>query len=399
MVLCLVVEPSNLSTRMFSSMNPPPKRPFEQESPPSDETPTDQSSWTYSPFIKLSSPKTPFVAVQRDGLRKRLNEMKSTDDYVPFNLRAKINVVLGGTNFPTDVFNLTDPKDLADTTVVGAHIRQPISGKTTYCPAIATVVASISGDAVQYPGSYRVQSTFTGPARWVKGVPISGIHDLKHMMNNRFITWLAENSMRFPRFVVFYRDGIRFDDHEVIAWEIQAIKDAFDKWGKEEPQVHITYVVVNKNAQISPVIPTDIFKFDFGIGPESDEADKLQYYVMHNQIGFTRAQLIELVSIHAMYSTYIHIFANTIPDSEPQQELAALFASRSDRQDLAAAIRDAFYADFVNLPEKTFVIDDTDGMSSRKYKAVTTVRKMLDQDQKGGDFERDPAQTHHMWYI
>jgi hypothetical protein len=57
--------------------------------------------------IPHSPCKAVFVAVQQTQLRKRFRKFGNSDTYFPLNLRAKINYMLGGTNFDTDVLSLT----------------------------------------------------------------------------------------------------------------------------------------------------------------------------------------------------------------------------------------------------------------------------------------------------
>lgn len=115
------------------------------------------------------------------------------------------------------------------------------------------------------------------------------------MMISRFTDWQSTCGY-IPRNIVFYRDGLVFDNKAVDA-EMAAIKAAFKLQYEGETPVKITYVVINRNVRIEHVtlpaesdssrIVMSTPEYEFGIGAEMNETEKLQNYVMHKDIGFT----------------------------------------------------------------------------------------------------------------
>jgi hypothetical protein len=85
-------------------------------------------------------------------LRKLFQGSGFNKEYFPPNLLLKFNFMLGGRNFDTNVLDLSSGKNLTRLMIVGAHIRKPTSGLSTYCPSVAAVVASTDKNALQFPG-------------------------------------------------------------------------------------------------------------------------------------------------------------------------------------------------------------------------------------------------------
>ena len=256
--------------------------------------------------------KALLVDVRREHLRERLEKHGNSGRCLPFNVRAKSNFMLGGTNFDTDVLSLTSGKDVSGIMIVGAHIKRPISKKDRYCPSVATAVASINSTALHFPGSARVQPTFDKYSgkkdgkRIGTGKAAHAIQGLTDMMVDRFWAWTAEGNVHPPSAILFYRDSINFDNAAV--WtEYDEIRKAAKAVWPDTTEPPITYVVLNKNAQITqvpsttssqpiqdkrkvPVTPKMVF------GTETDGPETYKYYVIENEMNLSKGELEELVS-------------------------------------------------------------------------------------------------------
>jgi hypothetical protein len=235
---------------------------------------------------------------------------KDDDTYITLQLRLKINFMLGGTNFKTNILAPESEKDLQDMMIVGAHTRRLIVRKETCCPSIATVVASTNNNALQYPGSFRVQETFKSytpsgeqDMKLVRCQLAPAIAHLKSTMNDRFQDCDSEGHGRAPKSILFHRDGVEFHE-KVFAGEVALIKDAAAQL--YPGFMKVTYVVVNKNAQVTDVnlsvtslstasgsTAAGTRQWDFGI--TTDDVERLRYYAITNEIGFTKDQLVEPV--------------------------------------------------------------------------------------------------------
>lgn len=112
---------------------------------------------------------------------------------------------------------------------------------------------------------------------------------------------------------MFYRDGVNFDN-AAIRIEYKEVKAAAESRRENQPQPQITYVVLNKNSQITrtsdasspssvlekrntPVVPEIVF------GTEADGRETYKYYVAYDEADLTETELIELVSSISAQST------------------------------------------------------------------------------------------------
>jgi hypothetical protein len=230
-------------------------------------------------------------------------------EYFPLNLLLKFNFMLGGRNFDSNVLDLSSGKNLTRLMIVGAHIRKPTSGRSTYCPSVAAVVASTDRTALQFPGSAHIQQTFVDyyPRRnnsgreIMKGQEATAIRLLHSMMKERFAAWSDQDIP--PTSVLFYRDSINFDDNSL--WhDIDRIKQAYhDTWPGQKESPKITFLVFNKNAQHTPVpCKPEFDKYKVPVVPQLDfdtvfeGPKKDRYYVITNEIDLTTDELRELVS-------------------------------------------------------------------------------------------------------
>jgi hypothetical protein len=212
--------------------------------------------------------------------------------------------MLGGTNFDTDVLSLTTGKDLSGIMIVGAHIKRPVAGIESYCPSIATVVASTNAKALQCPGSSRIQATFEkyttttiDQRTAAKGTGAPLIEGFKEMKVCRFEEWLAEGNTHAPKAILVYRDSIEFDHpSDPARIECAAIRAASTIAYPQDDIPDITYVILNKNAQITRVVREDSSAPLMDFETETDGVAMFRYYVMKNEIGFTQVELEELVS-------------------------------------------------------------------------------------------------------
>jgi hypothetical protein len=279
------------------------------------------------------------------------DENKDKDHYFPSNIRFKLNYMAGGTNFDTGALGAVLKDIPTRLMIVGAHVKYTdISAKTGFCPSIAAVVASTDTSAVHYPGSIRLQQQFKliSPANPKDRQPETMIETLPIMMQERFRAWKDNSSP--PNAVLFYRDSVNFDD-KVVKTECEEIKNAYRRVFPNAPALQLAYVVVNKNAHLTPVEPVTPPRLsaeeeknapvspimDFGLEAEADgKLNKYKYYVIENTIGLAKETLADLVSPAAPASCLN--FTNNEIDSQTQQELAALPAKRCSHQSLASDI-------------------------------------------------------------
>jgi hypothetical protein len=98
----------------------------------------------------------PIVCVTWKHLDKLYTRrLDASPDYLSATLQAKINYMLGGTNFDTELKRLTTGNNLM---IAGAHIAHYI-GDRLCCSYITAVVASKDDTTSHFLGSARIQTT------------------------------------------------------------------------------------------------------------------------------------------------------------------------------------------------------------------------------------------------
>lgn len=203
--------------------------------------------------------------------------------------------------------------------VVGAHISHPASSATNHCPSVASVVASTENNPQRYPGSARVQPTFSGTLRKMKNGKLSNkiqhtiqsnIVELENMMLERFKAWKGNQ----PK-VLFYRDSVEKDNTKMKALQkvekeaiCNAYKRVFKPADSETIANRITYIMVNKYTA-NPYMEDNDIKVNESIVRFTTESltdkerqrIKYQYHIMHNGLGYNSAQFTKLVSTSQSY--------------------------------------------------------------------------------------------------
>lgn len=180
--------------------------------------------------------------VTKEYMRKCIATRNNDDPYFPQSVMDKCNFKLGGINYSINVLDVGSGMDLSGLMVVRAHIRLPRDGRKTYSPSIAAVVASTDSTALHFPGSVTIQQTSdeyttrgTGNKVTLTAQDLPRVSSLQSMMEERFGAW--SNPWKPPKYILFYRSGVNFDNNATIEDEYQDIKAAFDsKWsGFEQP--------------------------------------------------------------------------------------------------------------------------------------------------------------------
>ena len=134
------------------------------------------------------------------------------------NLAMKYNLKLRGQNHQVMLTGTTSSfKDIAnDTVVFGADVSHAGSSMP-FTPSVATVVASEDKTFGQFPGSMRLQASTQ-----------EFIAELEDMVYHRLVRWF-EVQKKFPKRILFYRDGVGEDQFDACKGEIAQIKAAYKR--------------------------------------------------------------------------------------------------------------------------------------------------------------------------
>ena len=130
----------------------------------------------------------PVVCTVRNHLKKLYDSrVEASESYLPANLQAKINYMLGGKNFDTNLEAVTAGKKIM---IAGAQIAHRV-GEQPYCPSITTLVATTSEVTSRYLGSARLQVTTAASQAGgkIRRGCISQVISLRDMFIERFQTW------------------------------------------------------------------------------------------------------------------------------------------------------------------------------------------------------------------
>jgi hypothetical protein len=236
----------------------------------------------------------PVICTTSTRLEKKVHTFIKPLQYVPTDLYAKIDCMLGQTYF--DRSQLRDHLQGGNVMVVGAHTAHwpPSNENAKYHPSIAAIVASKNPDGLQYAGSIRIQRATDTDA------PNSNlaIEDLSGMMVELLEQWKVPDNQP-PSRLIFFRDSIAFDN-TISRAEIRQLHFAY-KPVFPNHTLQIAYVVVNKNTALS---------YSYTDSPNNSKAvpvadylatgdshAKHRYYVLHNEVqGLSTQQLADIVS-------------------------------------------------------------------------------------------------------
>ncbi|KAI4924295.1 uncharacterized protein J4E92_007376 [Alternaria infectoria] len=172
----------------------------------------------------------------------RANEGKV--NYFPQKVLQTLTVMHGQPLFTADV--LSDTSGVSNPLIIGAHISHPGPGCAEHCPSVAAVVASIDERLTNFPGSVRLQPTYSS-AEWrgkhLKRTMEAQILDLDVMVTERLQACKKYHADAVPS-VIFYRDSIGHLEKTTIDKEKDTISKALT--AVFSTRVSFTYVVANK---------------------------------------------------------------------------------------------------------------------------------------------------------
>lgn len=234
----------------------------------------------------------PLLCMTAKHLRARFLKTVVANNYIPSDLYAKIDLMLGHT-LPGQA-PLEAPLADSNTIIVGVHVTSK-SDRNHIRPSVAAVVASRDAFAIQYAGSVREQANEDifkkADGEDIMKAQKAEIKQLSEMMKEVFSQWRGETPTR----MIFFRDGIDFDN----AATKQEIEHILDGYNAVFPgsKLEITHVVVNKNTALeyktvaTPATNKVVPKFDYlAVG---DKNAKHRYYVLHNDSEMGAPKLAE----------------------------------------------------------------------------------------------------------
>lgn len=258
-----------------------------------------EDDWTTTPLKQIvarlhrtadTDLGVPLICTTLSRLGRKICEAIRPTAYIPTDLYAKIDCLLGSTKI--DHPELRSSLDGGNLMIVGAHVAHIGNGKV-YCPSIAAMVASKNAAGLQYSGSVRIQPGTVADAR----KPKLEIEQFDKMMLELFKQW--ENQKAPPSRMLFFRDSIDFDN-AISRVECEKIQQAYTT---AFPTVHstleIAYVVVNKNTALtykhtdasteSKVIPIDDYL------ATGDANAKYRYYIVDMDMNMSKTKLADIV--------------------------------------------------------------------------------------------------------
>ena len=172
----------------------------------------------------------------------RANEGKV--NYFPQKVLQTLTVMHGQPLFTADV--LSDTSGVSNPLIIGAHISHPGPECAEHCPSVAAVVASIDERLTNFPGSVRLQPTYSSAAwrgKHLKRTMEDQILGLDVMVTERLQAWKKYHPAAVPS-VIFYRDSIGHLEKTTIDKEKDTISRALT--AVFSTRVSFTYVVANK---------------------------------------------------------------------------------------------------------------------------------------------------------
>lgn len=235
------------------------------------------------------------VCTTLQSLRSLMKERAAKSDnpalYFPPNILRKINFMQGGINFDNKLRPTIEALEMSTKTMIlGAHVAHDTSDVNKHSPSVASVVGSIytSSNVEEYPSHYAGSSRFQSRIRRMQEfhadiffknheVQSGHIESLYEMMTERFLAWKESRRDHFPgetvvapSSVIFYRDGLVYDDktvrgyehtdskggkfRDVIHQEMEMIQAAFDNAfiNVDDRQLKLAYILLGKKASARP---------------------------------------------------------------------------------------------------------------------------------------------------
>ncbi|OJT04969.1 Protein argonaute-2 [Trametes pubescens] len=222
------------------------------------------------------------------------------------NVALKFNMKLGGVNHELGEQN-TAWLNSQPTMLVGMDVTHPGAGTVRGTPSIAAVVATIDRRMAQFPASLRLQESKK-----------EMITDLRAMMEERLLAFMAQNQNMLPTRVLVYRDGVSEGQFKIVLdEEMPEIKAAFARFSAPGRPYNprLTIVICGKRHH-TRFFPTDaihaaqdgnpkpgtvvdrgvtaVYEYDFFLqahGGLQGTTRPTHYYVVRDEIGIGADQL------------------------------------------------------------------------------------------------------------
>jgi eukaryotic translation initiation factor 2C len=154
------------------------------------------------------------------------------------------------------------------TMVVGADVTHPSPLSAEGTPSVASVVASVDKDFVQYPASLSIQQPDQNKeakeVRFICSRDISNlilmdfgqmIEDMKEMMIERLQLYKKKNKA-LPQRVIFYRDGVSEGQFDlVLQHELPKVQAAFDAvYGPKDTKPTLSIIICGKRYVLFAIV-------------------------------------------------------------------------------------------------------------------------------------------------
>ncbi|CAH8469833.1 unnamed protein product [Schistosoma haematobium] len=231
------------------------------------------------------------------------------------NLLLKLNGKLGGVNWIVPDL-IENSQDLI--MVFGADVTHPAPTQShQVLKSVAAVVGSVSPELIRYGAVVRQQATTERGNKTTREI----IDNLHLSVGELLTLYLRNTKGRFPKRIIFYRDGVSEGQFEnVLVEELSAIQKACtDIRPGEEPA--ITFIVVQKrhhirfkphdprarNVEPGTVVDTDIThrrEFDFYICSHEGiqgTSKPSHYHVLYDDSNFT-SDALQMFTYHLCYA-------------------------------------------------------------------------------------------------
>ncbi|CAH8468829.1 unnamed protein product [Schistosoma margrebowiei] len=231
------------------------------------------------------------------------------------NLLLKLNGKLGGVNWIVPDL-IENSQDLI--MVFGADVTHPAPTQShQVLKSVAAVVGSVSPELMRYGAVVRQQATTERGNKTTREI----IDNLHLSVGELLTLYLRNTKGRFPKRIIFYRDGVSEGQFEnVLVEELSAIQKACtDIRPGEEPA--ITFIVVQKrhhirfkphdprarNVEPGTVVDTDIThrrEFDFYICSHEGiqgTSKPSHYHVLYDDSNFT-SDALQMFTYHLCYA-------------------------------------------------------------------------------------------------
>lgn len=260
----------------------------------------------------------PLICTTLDSLRAKMLGAISITEYIPNDLYAKIDCMLGYTKIERHGFR--DALGDDNLIVLGAHLAHTSNSKS-HSPSIAALVASKNASGLQHAGTVRIQRATEADARR----PSLKIERFIDMMLELFKEW--EHQDVPPSRMIFFRDSVDFDN-TITRAEFRQIHQAHTKaFPRAQHKLEIACVVVNKNTALTYVY-TDAPN-DLEVTPVADYLAtgdtnaKHRYHIAHSDMkNLSKETLADIVSPNPFHSSpfltiYRQATSTPAPSSTP----------------------------------------------------------------------------------